>query len=143
MAVTRSVGTRKNEKILWMSTGSRNKNTQSFLRSLTIYKNQLVTTVVKNFGILPVFALSDCCNYFFTCYTPVHCRTGSLENEPTPGGSIGQVHCRTGSLEMSAPEPLADRVVHCRTGSLENQLIFTLDSVCVHCRTGSLEICHQ
>jgi hypothetical protein len=77
-----------------------------FFRSLTIYKNQTVTTKLKMDGKTSVSSLSFCCICPFMVYTLVHCRTGSLENCVMPIHSVFCVHCRTGSLEIFKGEDL-------------------------------------
>ena len=56
--------------------------------------------MAKIIGLTIGIELSYCCCSFFSRYTSVHCRTGSLETQPLQGGCAITVHCRTGSLEI-------------------------------------------
>jgi hypothetical protein len=83
------------------------KNTECYLkknlyfsRFLKSQQNQIVTDNQKMVGFVVILKLSHCCNYFFVRYTPVHCRTGSLENKNRGIIKPSAVHCRTGSLEI-------------------------------------------
>jgi hypothetical protein len=123
------------------------KNTECYLkknlyfsRFLKSQQNQIVTDNQKMVGFVVILKLSHCCNYFFVRYTPVHCRTGSLERAYQYQKGPKFVHCRTGSLEIVSSFELPPSNVHCRTGSLESNVMQEIASRSVHCRTGSLEI---